>query len=81
MSKISRRKCDDANFSAYFFLNFINSYGFLMEMLFIGNSITLHGKASYWPGEWGMAASTREKDYVHLLMKNCRKAGGRQNMP
>ena len=33
-----------------------------MRILFIGNSITKHGICSYWPGEWGMAASDKKKD-------------------
>lgn len=46
-----------------------------MNLLFIGNSITKHGKCSYWPGVWGMAASSAEKDYVHLLVDKLRKSG------
>ena len=46
-----------------------------MKILFIGNSITLHGKCSYWPGEWGMAASKEENDYVHLLVNRLRNDG------
>ena len=46
-----------------------------MNLLFIRNSITKHGKCSYWPGEWGMAASSPEKDYVHLLVNKLRKSG------
>ena len=46
-----------------------------MKILFIGNSITLHGKCSYWPGEWGMAASKEENDYVHLLVNRLRHDG------
>lgn len=45
------------------------------NILFIGNSITLHGKCNYWWGEWGMAASDKEKDYVHQLVKRLEMGG------
>ena len=35
--------------------------------LAIGNSITLHGTCDYWWNEIGMAASSQDKDYVHLV--------------
>jgi hypothetical protein len=39
------------------------------KVLFLGNSITKHGpKPSIdWHGNWGMAATTEAKDYVHLV--------------
>ncbi|MBO5270321.1 MAG: hypothetical protein J6B77_06020 [Clostridia bacterium] len=40
-----------------------------IRVMFVGNSITLHGFRPEvgWYHEWGMAASARERDYVHLL--------------
>jgi alpha-galactosidase len=41
------------------------------RILFVGNSLTSHGpKADIdWHGNWGMAASSLDKDYVHLVTK------------
>lgn len=41
------------------------------RVLFVGNSITRHGPRPEigWTNDWGMAASARDKDYVHRLQK------------
>ena len=41
------------------------------RVLFVGNSITRHGPRPEigWTNDWGMAASARDRDYVHLLQK------------
>jgi lysophospholipase L1-like esterase len=48
------------------------------KVLFLGNSITLHGpsKKVDWSGNWGMAASAKDKDYVHLVTKALAKKDG-----
>ncbi|TDE18188.1 SGNH/GDSL hydrolase family protein [Dyadobacter psychrotolerans] len=43
------------------------------NILIIGNSITKHPLAPFWWGNWGMAASTKEKDFVHLLVSLLRQ--------
>ncbi len=50
------------------------------RVLILGNSITLHGPAEKigWSGNWGMAASAEEKDFVHLLLGRVAKAAGGQ---
>lgn len=46
------------------------------KVLILGNSITYHGaKPSIgWSGNWGMAASKAEKDYVHILQSRIKQA-------
>ena len=42
------------------------------RVMFVGNSVTYHGikEDIGWYGSWGMAASKKDKDYVHLIMKH-----------
>ena len=51
-----------------------------VRVLFLGNSITLHGSLPKigWTNVWGMAASAREKDYVHLVTRGIEAKTGRK---
>ncbi len=48
------------------------------KVLFVGNSITRHGPKPDigWYGNWGMAASSKDKDYVHVLLSMLEKTCG-----
>jgi hypothetical protein len=48
------------------------------KVLFLGNSITLHGPAPKigWVGNWGMAASAADKDFVHIVTRSLARASG-----
>jgi hypothetical protein len=50
------------------------------RILFLGNSITLVRPAAWcdWKGNWGMAASAEDKDYVHLLVHSLAGLAGNQ---
>lgn len=49
------------------------------KILFLGNSITTHAPLAKvdWAGNWGMAASAEDKDYVHLVLRSIAPASGK----
>ena len=48
------------------------------RLLFVGNSITRHGPKPEigWENDWGMAASKKENDYVHVTVAMLEKIEG-----
>lgn len=55
---------------------FVNKDGKGIRILFAGNSITLHGfkpEIGWYGVNYGMAASSKENDYVHLVMEEVYK--------
>lgn len=58
---IQLKKGDDVTFE--------NKNGKGMKVMFVGNSITRHGFLAKigWYRDFGMAASSKDKDYVHLI--------------
>jgi hypothetical protein len=46
--------------------------GRIKRIVILGNSIVRHGPAPGigWNGDWGMAASVRDSDFVHLLIRD-----------
>lgn len=60
---------------------YVNLWGDVdgIRVLFVGNSITRHAPAPSigWYGDWGMAASTIENDYVHIVEKRLREMYGK----
>ncbi len=57
-----------------------SAQGKTQKVLFVGNSITKHGpKADIdWHGNWGMAATSADKDYVHLVIQSLAAKQGAQ---
>ena len=57
------------------YISYINPNGKGKRILFVGNSITRHGiKPDIgWNNDFGMAASSKENDYVHILADRLEK--------
>jgi len=51
-----------------------------VRVLFLGNSITLHGPSAKigWTNNWGMAASCAENDFVHIVTRGIEAKTGRR---
>lgn len=57
------------------YVTFENKEGNGVRVLFVGNSMTRHGILPEigWYGDYGMAASSKDKDYVHIVMNYIKK--------
>ena len=53
----------------------INAQNYPLKVAILGNSIVGHGFAPEigWNGNWGMAASAKDKDFVRLIEKDLKK--------
>lgn len=56
-------------------LRFLGDKNAPLKILVVGNSITIHGPNTEigWLGDWGMAASSIENDYVHKLFEKLKQ--------
>lgn len=59
----------------------ISDNGGKINVLFVGNSITRHepNLSIGWANDWGMAATKRENDYVHVAVKLLENRFGKVN--
>lgn len=57
------------------YVEIFNENGSEIKILFAGNSITKHAPNEEigWSGNWGMAASNLENDYVHLTVEKLKE--------
>lgn len=60
------------------FVKIVRKENSVLRVLFVGNSITRHAPAPQigWYGDWGMAASCEEKDFVHQTIAGIEKKYG-----
>ena len=60
------------------FVKIVRKENSRLKVLFVGNSITRHAPAPQigWYGDWGMAASCEENDFVHQTMKGIEEKYG-----
>ena len=74
----ARNKSTEMNASAY--VGGSTSVTGGVRVLFLGNSITLHGPLASigWTNNWGMAASAPERDFVHLVTRGIEERTGRR---
>lgn len=76
MKQIDKNTVDSKNqLKKTEFVTFINPEGKGKRVMFIGNSITRHGVLAEigWHNDYGMAASSIDNDYVHIVAREYSK--------
>lgn len=70
MSELEKQNTVESKDQVSFEVSFEGKEGGSPRIMFVGNSITRHGVRPEvgWFNDWGMAASSKENDYVHRVI-------------
>jgi len=70
MSELEKQNTVESKNQVSFEVSFEGKEGGSPRIMFLGNSITRHGVRAEvgWFNNWGMAASSKENDYVHRVI-------------
>ncbi len=75
MNELEKRNTVKADAQVSKWVTFEGTEGGSPRIMFVGNSITRHAPLAEigWFNDWGMAASSKENDYVHLVISEVLK--------